>query len=203
MLTFGKMDMGEALGPLFWTRIHKRPAFEDAMDLVRQNSSGKIWLIGGSVFRGLASMLYGARMPEKVDLDFIVERSVPDEQLNLLNKWWRSKNSFGNSKFHHSETGAEVDICPLSQVHSITRRKIEPTIENWMTGTPLNIQSVCFEFHTAKIRGAIGIHAIENLVVAVSDPIQAEVYSKRKGRPIAEIIKEKARELGFSYKLPD
>lgn len=52
----------------------------EAYDVVRKNSSGKIWLIGGTLCRGLSEILYGIKN-EGCDFDFIVEEGVGEFDL--------------------------------------------------------------------------------------------------------------------------
>lgn len=173
--------------------------FRQAVLIARKNSGDGIWLIGGSVFRRLAHLLYGTPMPDEVDFDFLVGWLYSD--LNIPSDWKPEFNAFGNPKL--IKDGVKVDLCPLARVHSIVRRQLEPTIENWMTGTPLNIQSVMLDCNTGELKGDIGLNAIFAKVVAVNDPIQAEVYAGRKKKTVERIICEKAAELNFSFVLRD
>ena len=158
------------------------------------NSRGNSWLIGGFVYRNIASSLYGTERA-KADLDFIIERS-PDNI--LLAKFWGEKiNKYGNPKLFRND-GLEIDFVPLENVSSILRRRLKPSIENFLTGTPLTIQSIVYNVKNNKIRGNIGIKALLDKTVSVNDSEQLKIYSKRKGKSTVEIIQEKALSLNFT-----
>ncbi|MDP2685379.1 MAG: hypothetical protein Q8P20_10205 [bacterium] len=168
--------------------------FQEALDIVRSNSRGNYWLVGGFVYRSIASALYGLDKPS-VDLDFIVESTA--EEISLPKSWKKKSNRYGNPKFIR-EDGLTIDFVPLKNVSSIRRRGLLATIENFLTGTPLNVQSIIYDVMHNQIKGNIGIKALLDKSVAVNDLEQAEIYSKLKGKPVNEIICEKALALGFT-----
>lgn len=169
--------------------------FIEAVDIVTQNTGGGgIWLIGGFVYRSIASSLYQLPKP-RADLDLIVEN--PLEKLELPGSWTLSKNSYGNPKFIKKSSGVEIDFIPITAIHSIIRRGLQPTIENFLSGTPLNVQSICYDVKNKKVIGETGIKAIMGKTVRINDIVKAAVYSEKKGKSINQIIKEKASALGF------
>ena len=50
-----------------------RDFYEDIVELVKNNSEGEIFLVGGTVSRTLASALYGGNQKNQ-DFDFVVEK---------------------------------------------------------------------------------------------------------------------------------
>lgn len=185
--------MTKDITELFLEATNDNMDFKEAIDIVKNNTTGGCWLIGGFVYRNIANSLYNTPKP-KVDLDFIVEK--PLEEIKILNSWIISKNSYGNPKLI-KDTGLSIDFVPLSNVHSILRRGIMPTIENFLTGTPLNIQSICYDIINNKVIGEIGIKAIIEKTVSVNDIEQAKIYSEKKHKSINQIIGEKATDLNF------
>lgn len=178
---------------LFLTSIKNNIEFQEIMDIIQDNSHGDFWLIGGFVYRSIASELYRIKKP-MVDLDFIVEK--PTEKILFPNSWRRTVNRYGNLKFIKND-GMEIDFVPLENVHSIIRRGLPASIENFLTGTPLNVQSIVYDVKNKIIKGDIGTKAIEEQIVAVNNFEQAKIYSARKGKSINNIIQEKASSLGF------
>ena len=176
----------------FLKSVKRIPYFEEAMEIVMSNSDGNVWLIGGMVYRGIAHELYGTDLP-KVDFDFVVEK--PKESYVLPNDWTVLQNSYGNPKFTNGTY--EIDFVPLASVFSITRRKITPTFENFLTGTPLNIQSIAYCVKKGTVVGDIGINGIRDKVIRVNDPEEAIVYARLKGKSLEDIMLEKANQLGF------
>ena len=125
--------------------------FNESLALVKQNSTGNIWLIGGFVYRNISSVLYGTPVPE-IDLDFIVETPL---DLQLPRGWELRVNRYNNPKWVNGSR--QIDFVPINTVHSIVRRGIEPTIQNYLTGTPLTVQSIAYDVNNREIIGDIGI----------------------------------------------
>lgn len=167
--------------------------FNESVSLVKNNCQGEAWLIGGFVFRNIADSLYGTGKPE-VDLDFIVANPLKD--IDLPRGWHKGLNRYGNPKLT-KEDGISIDFVPLQSVHSIVRRELLATIENFLTGTPLTIQSIAYDINEHKIIGDIGAEALVSKTVAVNNMEQAEIYAQKKEKSVSDIIQEKAKELGF------
>lgn len=183
---------------LFLAGVKGCKEFSDAREIVKRNSSGKIWLIGGFVYRTIASQLYGLPKPE-VDLDFIVEYPVSD--FNLPSGWKVDRNRFGNPKLVNGKK--QIDYVPLGNIYSILQRQMEPTIENFLTGVPLTVQSVAYDVNENKVIGEIGLNALQRKVVKANDLYFAEYAAKKKGKSLQLMIQEKAGELGFTSIFPE
>ena len=164
----------EFLSELFTQIVSQDETYQEAVRIVRANSYGKIWLIGGFLYRTLASQLYGVKKPSK-DFDFIVERA--EHKLILPESWKVTVNRFGNPKFVGT---FEIDFVTLNRVHSIMRRGVEPNIQNFLNGVPLNIHSLVYDVDNEEVIGNIGISALERKVVSVCNPEMAidteEIY---------------------------
>ncbi len=171
--------------------------FLEAVDIIKGNSSGKAWLVGGFVYRTIASQLYGLSNPI-VDFDFIIQDSIND--FNLPPGWRVIINAYGNPKFVNGKK--KIDYVPLSSVYSILRRQVEPTIENYLTGVPLTIQSIAYDVDEEKVIGEIGINAVQKRVVGVNNLPLAEYAAKRKNKSLRAMIQEKADGLGFTPIFP-
>ena len=185
----------------FQKRLMDNPNFREALMVACENSRGKLWLIGGSVFRTLANIMYGTPIPDKTDFDFVVEELEKTAVCREKDGWRLELNHYKNPKLIKGDLS--VDLVPLATVHSIVRRGCEPTIENFLTGTPLNIQSVVYDCARRQIMGEIGIKALQTKTVAVNDPIQATYHAERKNTTVAELLKKYASELHFAYEDPD
>ena len=168
--------------------------FHEVLEIINSNSLGQTWLIGGFVYRSIAKRLYGSGKIN-VDLDFIIE--APTTKLNLPSNWTESVNHYSNPKLIKSD-GLSIDFVPLEKVSSIARRNLPATIESFLTGTPLNIQSIAYELNSQKVIGNIGRRAILDRIVTINDPEQALIYASKKQKSIEEIVAEKAESLGFS-----
>ena len=162
-----------------------------ALEIVQAGSRGDIWLIGGMVYRGIVSELY-KRDPPKVDLDFVVE-SI--HQVQLPTDWTVSINHFGNPKL--TDGTLTIDLIPLKNIFSIVGRHLTPTIDNFLSGTPLDIQSIAYDVKSDRVIGDTGTAAILNRQVGVHNLEQARLYEKRYEVRINDYIQQKASSLGF------
>lgn len=169
------------------------PEYRQARDIALANSQdGQAWLIGGFVFRTLANLLYETPMPT-VDLDFIIES--PSPTLQLPAGWHWRPNRFGNPKI--SGPNLAIDFVPLNNVYSIIERGLEPTIENFQSATPLDIQSIVFEIKSGRLSGDRGLTALANRTVSATSSEAARMYEHHYHQPINELISEKAAQLNF------
>ncbi len=160
---------------LFLKAVKDNEDFQEAIDIIRRNSQKDSWLIGGFVYRNIASSLYGTEKA-KADLDFIIEKS-PDKI--LVPRYWKKRlNKYGNPKLFRND-GLEIDFVPLENVSSILRRHLKPSIENFLTGTPLTIQSIAYDIKNNCTQGNIGIKALLDKTVAVNDFEQMKIYSQQ------------------------
>jgi hypothetical protein len=181
-----------------YTNMFKKIAFDDinfriALEIARANAWGNMYVIGGYVFRNVSFALYGGQKFSS-DIDIAVDAWKP---LVCTPIGWKAEtNSYGTPKFVSRD--CSVDLPCLAQWHSIVRRGLSPTIENALTGTPLNIQSIVYDINNGQVYGDIGINAIVTRTIAVNDYTQAQYYAERKKKPLNQIIAEKARELNFT-----
>jgi hypothetical protein len=168
------------------------PQLDEAYDIVKQNSSGRIWLIGGYVYKTITSVLYKLPKPD-VDLDFIVEKET---NIFVLPDGWEKKDSrFGNPKFVNGNK--EIDYVPLNNIFSIKKRKLWPNINNFISGVPLTVQGIVYDFSEKKIIGERGIRAIQKKIIEINNLYFAEYAAKKKGLSLKEMMQEKANSLGF------
>jgi len=173
-------------------RLTMESVFQEVFDIIKRNSNGTAWLIGGAVYRNLAHLLYGVdKAPH--DFDFIVKN--PNPRIELPSGWERRENEYGNPKFVNDN--CEIDFVPLTTVHSIVRRGLEPSFPNYLTGTPLTVQAIGYNILTQRLEGDVGLNAVRNQTVGVNNLEQAKIYEGKKGKPIQQIIREKAESLGF------
>lgn len=168
------------------------PEFAEAVNIIKKNSEGNAWLIGGFVCRSIIQDLYGIQMTKDVDLDFIVEKS---KDIEVPENWKINENSYGNPKLIGPDY--EIDYIPLNNIHSIHRRGLESTIENFLSGTPLNVQSIAYDIIKNKVIGEIGIKAIHDKVVAVNDLEQARHRANKKSVSVDELVKDIAEQFDF------
>ena len=182
---------------IFLEAVKECADFHQGIDIIKNNSNGNSWLVGGFIYRTIASKLYGCKRPE-VDLDFVIELPVKD--FTLPDKWGVKMNRFGNPKLFKGNQ--EIDYVPLNNVYSIIRRNIAPTIDNFLSGVPLTIQAIAYDVNAGKVIGEVGIKAILDRVIQVNDLYFAEYAALKKEISLNDIIREKAQSLEFSPIFP-
>jgi hypothetical protein len=178
----------------FITDLDGEARFSEAVAIIQNNSRGKIWMIGGGVYRSISANLHGNELPA-VDRDFIVEQGMVSFQLPL--GWIVGRNRHGNPKFIHEKAKRSIDYVPIDTTHSIITRNLAPTIENYLTGTPLNVQSIAYDVLNKKVVGEVGLRAISERRVRINNYAEAIYGSERKGMTLKEYVQKIADSLGF------
>ena len=176
----------------YFQKFADKTDLKEILKIVKANSEGKIWLIGGFLYRGIVYEMYGGELPSP-DFDFIVEKRK--ERLNLPSNWTALNNKYGNPKFRNSKDS--VDFVPLDTVLSLKLRKFEPTIENYLSGTPLTIQSIAYDCIRKQVMGEVGAGAILNKTVGSNYIRSAEHEAKLKNITVNDLILKKAGSLKF------
>lgn len=173
----------------------KDQVFLEVLDLVKQNVKGKIWIIGGFLYKNLASILYGGEI-YNYDIDFIVEER--NDILKEISGWEIQMNNYGSQNYVREDNKMSfTDIRKAIRVSGLEN----PTIEEFIKETPFNFQSIAYDLDQNKIIGEKGIGALQSRTVKINNKEQADLYAKRKGRKLEEIMKEKAKELNFDCEL--
>ncbi|MBI4919646.1 hypothetical protein HY837_06955 [archaeon] len=178
------------LSQIFKDSVRSNKVFFEALDIVRLNSRGNVWLIGGFLYRTLASHLYSISKPE-VDFDFLIEKPM---RIVLPTDWEGKLNRYGNPKL--VKGSCQIDYVPFEKVHDFLGRKTEK-IEDYLSGVPLSIQSIAYDVSTQKVIGDVGIDSLLSKTVKVNDRENARIYAQKKEKDLNYLIKEKAKSLGF------
>ncbi|MBI2666720.1 hypothetical protein HYX13_03855 [Candidatus Woesearchaeota archaeon] len=176
--------------------LEKDSGYDEALEIARTNSSGKLWLVGGAVYRMIVAELY--QTPQKIsDYDFLTEE-IP-RPIFLPEGWNLSATIFGNPSFH--APGFELDLFPLSKsMHWDDLGKAlsaEEQVESYFRRVPLNIQAIAYDVDDKKLMGEEGIKAITEKTVKVNCLKNLQEYLPKKGISLEEYISSKAEGLGF------
>ena len=181
------------ISKIFKLAIKDNRSFEEALEVVKANSRGFVYLIGGFLYRNIAHELYGTPKPE-MDMDFIVEERQPEIRLPL--GWGLQKNRFGNPKMTSSR--GNIDIVPIHTVYQIETRGLEPTIWNFLAGTPLTNQAIAYDVNEGIVIGDSGIRALLDKTVGINDMDSIRNVAKKEEVTTDDYIAEKAKSLGFT-----
>ena len=174
---------------LFLEGVKNISWFEEGLSIVKSNSTARIWLIGGAVYRSIIEQLYGTPMPEKTDLDFIVEKAA--EKLTLPEGWEEKRTRFGSPRLVSGKK--QIDFVPLAKINLMANRSVEHTIEAYLAVTSLNIHSIAYDIHADKVIGGKGIDSILRRIVEVNDCEVAEYTAKANGKTVEEMIKRRQK----------
>ncbi len=188
----------EYLGKLLLDYLNKNKDFSKIISIVKSNSKGNIYLIGGTVSRTLNRLIYGGKI-ELCDFDFIVDQV--NEKISLPSEYTVDFEKFNNPTIHKLNSNIEIDIFPISDVKYIKENNLEPTIENFLNGSPFTIQSLAFDINTEKLIGDKGIQALKNKVFEINNKEAALYVAIRKGISIEERMKQKADSMNFTVNL--
>lgn len=211
-----------------YTRLFRRSLgeypFDDFLDVVKKvHPEGKIWIIGGFVYRNIIEQLskldefkefYNAP-PEKspVDIDFLLENFVP--HIEWI-RGWEARRTTSKDLFYLSwDKKYRIDLNELHDFNSITvrntlrkregKRALPYNFDSFLTGTPLNIQSIAYDCEERIIKGRRGIEAIEKRIIKANEeyPEVTEYESRRKRISVDTLVRNKVEDLGFFYERPE
>jgi hypothetical protein len=187
------MIVSRDIAPLFKAALERDEKAQCMLEIVRQNTNGLLWIIGGYVFRTCASGLYGIERPP-CDLDVIVSSIASSPP-----GWEVQQNRFGTTKW--VSAAGSIDVVPLYQVHYIASSHIQPTMVHYLQGTPLTVQSIVYDMYNGGLYGE-SINALLRREVAVHNRFTFPYAAKMKGKSPAGYLEEMAQSLGFRSRLP-
>lgn len=172
--------------------------FNKALSIVKQNCKGRIWLIGSGVYKPLIKFVHKKHLSKPKDLDFLVEYRERYEDIVMPKGYKISHSRFGGIKF---QGRINIDMVDIEHFWPSAVEFVEPTLNNFLIHAPLNIQSIAYDVFEKKVIGEEGIEAIMKKEIKINNEGALDFCSRMLGKHPHQIIKEKAKELGFSYLL--
>lgn len=174
--------------------------FQESLELARKNANeGKIWLIGGTVYKNLVNLTHGTNSKNK-DYDFIIEKRVKESELFVPPRWKLEKTGLGQPRFIRN--GLSVDIVALEEVHAIVNYSLEPKIQSYLESTPTNIQSVIYDTGSETLTGDLCLSAIDESIVRVNNLRGLLNYCEITNRNYADYLAKIANSLRFKLEMP-
>jgi len=192
--------------------------FHVVADIVRRNTSGKIYLVGGKVYRTAIELIHGYKCnSEGVDWDFLcIGEVVEPRRAYVRDDWVPNEGEYDGSKAnsmclkHYSTSNSnytpqsifsptivkKIDIIGIKDVMLATAN---PTgqLEDYLNIVPLTVQSIALSADSASypsLYGRVGMKSIETRTVAVNNEIGA------LGRlNVPKYLRQKAENLQFYY----
>ncbi len=192
----------EDLATILERGLAKDPHYESAMEVARKNSFGKLWLVGGMVYRTLAAELYGVS-GGGADVDFMTEwiqRPIffPPNGVRL------SQTTFGNPRFYLA--GVQLDLYPLhGAVCEEDKSKdlsLPEMLSSYFCDVPLNIQALVYDVDEKVLLGERGIEAIRKREIGINNLYSVIKTITRRHISLRDYLSSKAGNIGFAMKLP-
>jgi len=183
---------------IFLEEVEGNKDFLEALDIVKANTIGRYWLVGGFLSRNLIKRLYGTTFPDKTDIDFVVDDYK--EPLKLPQGWEIGKSSFGSPRL--IKGNKQIDYFRLKDVYSIKLNKLEPTLNNFFKGCPFTIQCLAYDFEKKQIVGDIGREALISKVFTVNNLMKAQGMVEKYNLSLQSIMKKKAESMNFQMIYP-
>ncbi|MEA3430924.1 MAG: hypothetical protein U9R08_06620 [Nanoarchaeota archaeon] len=188
MISFTEKELGKVL----LDRLNKIDNYTEIISIVKNNSQGNIYLVGGTVSRTLANEIYGGSQKNQ-DFDFVVD--TLNKELTVPKGWEVSYHKFGNPTF--KKDNFEIDIFPLSDHEHIKKNNLQPTITNFLAGVPFSIQALAFDIKNEQLIGKEGVEALKTRKFKVHNVHAAKEVAKVKGISINERMLQKAKSMNF------
>ena len=183
----------------FLEGIKKDPKFILALEIVRKNSSGKIWVIGGAVYKTIISELYGYEIKREPDYDFIVEK-VADE-LFVPEGGEVFVSGGGNPRIVFDDV--QLDIVPLDNAVSsrdkprLNGMNVDEKLRSYFRRVPLSVQAIVFDMKDKNLFGDVGLESIRDKKIRIIDKLELESYCSRHKISCERYIDKKVGCLGF------
>lgn len=168
--------------------------FSEVLSVVRANTHGKIWLIGGFIYRNIAAKLYGT-VPVIKDYDFLVGEL--SEKEFVCPGWQVNFSTFGSPKLQKGKLS--IDIVPLGRLFNVMNKGYEPVLDTYLKEVSLTVQSIAYDMEQKKLIGEQGIKALLTKTVAVHNKEMLSYYVAKKNLTLEAYIKDKADTLGFEW----
>jgi len=185
---------------IFENSIRSLSWFPVVRDIAVRNSLGRIWILGGFVYRNIIKEIYGnPQLPEPVDVDFLLEKKPVGGDLYLPEEWNPKMTDYGNLGLMMGNL--KISLNYLFNFRSLLTRNLEPTLENLFRTIPLNVQGIVYSLEDRCISGFRGISAIKRRKVRINNLREARHEAERLEIDLGELVRRKAGELGFDYDL--
>lgn len=195
----------------FEKAIAENSDFQEALDIARLNSlEGKIWLVGGAVFRNIVYSLYNRCRQDAFDFDFILENPVAFNKIEAPRGWDLVKTHFGDPRFAKGE--GQVDMFSLYNAvdpvdyPTIDGMTVDEKLESYFRRVPLTIQAIAYDVAEGKVIGDKGIGAILAEEIKINNPQECLNFCRARKISVRHFIQTKAASLGFTpifYKFSD
>jgi len=215
------MNLGKKVSPtdlalpsIIMSKIMKHPDFHEVATLVKRNTSGKIYLVGGKIYRTAIELIHGYECGSKdADWDFLCEGEVVRQDRAYTGAGWSVKDLDYYGYKEHSlclqQMSVPSGLTGLAAMTQIRFKKIDiigikdirkaipkpvGTIHDYLDIVPLDVQSIALATDNGMptLYGLKGMKSIEARTIKVNNAIGA-----LPNLDLERYIKEKAQSLRF------
>lgn len=166
-----------------------------------QSAGGRIWLIGGQVYRRLAEQLYGTPCASLHDIDILYERRKAWEDLVVFDEWSLVKTGLGGARFQKGSI--QIDAVSLDEAINpwdSSPRSTYSTEEkcvSFLSRAPLTVQSCMLDIGVGLVVGEVGLRAIQERRVDVYHEQECRARCARHNESIEDYCRHMRASLGF------
>lgn len=171
--------------------------FIKAFAFANKHKKGKLYVIGGAVYKTIITQLHGISIQVK-DYDFLADSFSEIHEKDLPYLWKLGQTSFGSPHIYCGNA-LKVDLISLEKYDPLYKREHPATADDFLSEVPLTIQSIAFDVKASKLIGKIGIDSIEKELVLVNNGEALNKYVAKKNFTAQDYIERKAKSIGFDY----
>lgn len=182
--------------------------YQVALKLVKENSEkGKIWLVGGQVFRPLLKALYNVDFENQFDFDFIVKNLKDSDNFKISKGWNLTKTGLGEPRLINGDK--QIDIISLDhsvspyQKLDLSKMNATEKLTSYFNKVPLNIQGIAFDIDKNMLVGNIGIQGVIERKISVNCLKECLAFCRRRKISIRRFIEKKIEGEIFTRDYPD
>ena len=163
----------------------EQPIWEEIFKIGTENSAGDLIIAGGFIYRPIIEAKYRRKTKREdgiIDVDFIASQLSREPYSPRPLGWAEQRTIYGNPSY--VKGNHYVVLNDMHTFHSIMVSGRQPTIENLLDLTPLDIQSIGWiikrdDLFAGELVGDKGILAIYNRQVRMNNREEA-VYEIRR-----------------------
>ena len=182
--------------------------FQEALNIAKLNSlEGKIFLVGGFVYRTLAKELYDINDKQIFDIDFIIENPINPDEITIPSGWTLINTHHKDPRFIQDQR--QVDVFPLNHAlrlpnyDKVDEMSVDEKLNNYFSMVPLNIQSIAYDLDEKRILGEIGKKSLLDRQIKVNGIEECISFCKSRKMSIHKFIRDKAEGLQFEAVFPN
>lgn len=180
------------LDDLFRAKIGSNPEYLEVTNIIKESTTGNVWMIGKTILRALASQTTGPLEQIDPDLSFVTD--TEGYATDISKDWGVIRTERGWALLNEDRS---AELSPFSLMYLIRRRRLPATLDSYFSGVPLTVHAVAYDIRNDQLVGDIGLDAIKQRVISVNNICSARYSAGKKGIPLKKYIKNKADELGF------